>query len=93
MTKDSELEELRLLCRMCNTEWIEKRQSGYLVRYEKDNNYLINRNDPEKKKYFRCSHFGSRSKMARLPVRSVMKIKKGMNKMTVDSMGGHCSER
>jgi len=71
----NELEELRILCRKCNTEWIEKRPKGYFVRYEKDNNYLINRNEPEKKRYFRCPHCGSQSKIARLPVRSVMKVK------------------
>ncbi|GAI51560.1 unnamed protein product [marine sediment metagenome] len=66
-------EELRLLCRTCNMEWIEKRPKGYFVRYGKDNNYLINRDNPEERKYFKCPHCGSRSKIARLPVKSVTK--------------------
>lgn len=69
------LEKLRLLCRKCNKEWIEERPMGYLVRYEKNNNYLINRNDPEEKKYFRCPNCKSRRKISRLAVKPVLKIK------------------
>jgi hypothetical protein len=71
----NELEELRVLCREGNTEWIEKRPKGYFVIYEKGNNYLIHRNDAEKKEYLRCSNCGSQSKIARLPLKSVMKVK------------------
>lgn len=67
-------EKLRLLCRKCNTDWIEERPMGYLVRYKKDNNYLINR-EYGHKKYFKCPKCGSRSKISRLPVVDVMRLK------------------
>ncbi len=67
------LEKLRLLCRKCGKEWIEERPLGFLVRCEKDNNYLVDRDDPEKKKYFRCPNCKSRSKIARLSVKQIMR--------------------
>ena len=67
------LEKLRLLCRKCGTEWTEDRMLGYLVRYEKDNNYLVDRDNPEKKEYFECPKCESRSEIARLSVKQMMR--------------------
>jgi hypothetical protein len=61
-------EELRLLCRNCNTEWIEERPIGHCVRYEKDNNYLIKRGGSyQNRKFFTCPKCHAHSKIARLP--------------------------
>lgn len=70
--KDKEIinrtEELRLLCRNCNTEWTEERPNGYYVRSEPDNNYLIQPGDDYKnRKLFTCPKCHAHTKIARLP--------------------------
>jgi len=60
--------EVRLLCRNCNTEWVESVEKGTYVRYEKDNNYMIKKgNSFEKRKFFNCPKCGAHTKIARLP--------------------------
>ena len=62
--------DVRLLCRSCNHDWIEKIERGFYVRYEKDNNFLINKDDANKRrKFFVCPSCGSKKKIARLPVK------------------------
>jgi len=72
MKKDKEevtTYEVRLLCRNCETDWIENVEKGVYVRYEKDNNYMIKADDSNKKrKYFTCPKCGARKKIARLPL-------------------------
>ena len=59
--------EVRLLCRNCNTEWVESIEKGTHVRYEKDNNYMIKiGNSFEKRKFFNCPKCGTHTKIARL---------------------------
>ena len=59
--------EVRLLCRNCNTEWVESVEKGTYVRYEKDNNYMIKiGNSFEKRKFFNCPKCGAHKKIARL---------------------------
>jgi Zn finger protein HypA/HybF involved in hydrogenase expression len=61
--------EVRLLCRNCETDWIEDIDKGNYVRYEKDNNYMIKADDSyENRKYFTCPKCGSNKKIARLPL-------------------------
>ena len=61
--------EVRLLCRNCETDWIENVEKGTYVRYEKDNNYMIKADDSNKKrKYFKCPKCGASTKIARLPL-------------------------
>jgi len=61
-------EELRLICNKCNGEWVEKRPFGYYVRYEKGNNFLINRHSPYDKKLFECPRCKNQTNIGRLPV-------------------------
>ena len=59
--------EVRLLCRNCNTDWVESVEKRTYVRYEKDNNYMIKIGDSfENRKNFNCPKFGARTKIARL---------------------------
>lgn len=59
--------EVRLLCRNCNTEWVESVEKGTYVRYEKDNNYMIKIGISfEKRKFFNCPKCGAHTKIARL---------------------------
>jgi hypothetical protein len=61
--------DVRLLCRNCETDWIEKIEKGIYVRYEKDNNYLIKADDShENKILFECPKCGAHTKIARLPL-------------------------
>ena len=61
--------DVRLFCRSCENDWKEEIDKGIFVRYEKDNNYMIGKGEPEKnKKYFRCPSCGSSKKIARLPL-------------------------
>jgi len=67
--------EVRLLCRNCDKEWIENVEKGYYIRYEKDNNYLIKREDSYKnRKLFTCPECGAHNKIARLPIKKVSKV-------------------
>jgi len=63
-----ELEKLRLMCNKCGKEWMEKRPFGYYVRYEKGNNFLINRHIPYDKKLFECPGCKNQKSIGRLPV-------------------------
>ena len=59
--------EVRLLCRNCETDWIENVEKGTYVRYEKDNNYMIKADDSyENRMYFECPKCGANKKIARL---------------------------
>ncbi len=61
--------EIRLLCRNCNKEWVETIDKGTYIRYEKDNNYMIKKDDSYKnRKYFSCPKCGANKKIARLPL-------------------------
>ena len=60
--------EVRLLCRNCNTDWVESVEKGTYVRCEKDNNYMIKIGDLfENRKFFNCPKCGAHTKIARLP--------------------------
>ena len=62
-------EKLRLLCRNCNKEWIDERPTGYHIRSEPGNNYLVSREASDKtRKYFTCPECNSKDKIARLPL-------------------------
>ena len=62
--------DVRLFCRNCEHDWIEKVDRGIYIRCEKDNNFMINRLDPKKKrKFFKCPSCGARKKIARLPTK------------------------
>ncbi len=62
--------EVRLLCRNCEHDWIEELDKGLHIRYEKDNNYMIQAGDSYKnRKYFTCPKCGANKKIARLPVK------------------------
>ncbi len=59
--------EVRLLCRNCNTEWVESIEKGTYVRYEKDNNYMIKIGISfEERKFFNCPKCGAHTKISRL---------------------------
>ncbi len=61
--------EVRLLCRNCNKDWIKDVEKGMYIRYEKDNNYMIKADDPNRKKIlFKCPKCGANKKIARLPL-------------------------
>jgi RNase P subunit RPR2 len=61
--------EVRLLCRNCDTNWIENIEKGFYVRYEKDNNYMIKAGDSYKNRIlFECPKCGAHKKIARLPL-------------------------
>ena len=64
-------ERLRLICNKCNKEWMEKRPVGYHVRYEKNNNFLINQHSPYDKKLFKCPKCKSKKNIGRLSVTNV----------------------
>jgi DNA-directed RNA polymerase subunit RPC12/RpoP len=58
---------VRLLCRNCNTDWVESVEKGTYVRCEKDNNYMIKIGDLfENRKFFNCPKCGTHTKIARL---------------------------
>jgi len=60
---------VKLRCRNCNEEWIQDMETGTYVRYEKNNNYMIRRDDKQKKKKrFTCPKCGAHTKIARLPL-------------------------
>ena len=62
--------DVRLLCRNCDHDWIEKVKRGVYVRCEKDNNYMIERGESYKKrKFFTCPDCGAHKKIARFPIR------------------------
>ena len=62
--------DVRLLCRNCEHEWIEKVKRGMYIRCEKDNNFMIDKDDAKKKrKLFTCPDCGAHKKIARLPVK------------------------
>jgi len=59
---------VKLLCRNCNTDWIEVVEKGTYIRYEKDNNYMIKIGDSsDKRKFFICPKCGANTKISRLP--------------------------
>jgi DNA-directed RNA polymerase subunit M/transcription elongation factor TFIIS len=61
--------DIRLLCRNCEKDWIEKIDKGIYIRSEKDNNYMIKRGDTYKKrKLFTCPKCGAHNKIARRPL-------------------------
>ena len=60
--------KVRLFCRNCKKDWIENVKKGTYVRYEKDNNYMINAEDPSNKMLFECPKCGAHKKIARLPL-------------------------
>lgn len=61
--------KVRLFCRKCQSDWIENVEKGTYVRYEKDNNYMIQiREDYKKRKNFKCPKCGAHKKIARLPL-------------------------
>jgi transcription initiation factor IIE alpha subunit len=72
MKKDEEEDttyEVRLLCRNCETDWIENVEKGTYVRCEKDNNYMIKADDSYKNRMlFECPKCGAHTKIARLPL-------------------------
>jgi len=59
-------EKIKLVCRNCNTEWTEIRPKGYYIRYEKGNNYLINRRNSKIIKYFKCPNCDAIRNIGRL---------------------------
>jgi Zn finger protein HypA/HybF involved in hydrogenase expression len=61
--------EVKLLCRNCEHDWIEEIDKGIYVRYEKDNIFMIKKDEPSKKKNFVCPNCGANKKIARLPMR------------------------
>ena len=66
-------ERLRLICNKCGKEWMEKRPAGYYVRYEKSNNFLINRHIPHDKKLFKCPKCKSQRNIGRLSLTKILK--------------------
>ena len=66
-------ERLRLICNKCNKEWMEKRPAGYYVRYEKNNNFLINRHSPYDKKLFKCPKCKCKKNIRRLSLNKIAK--------------------
>jgi hypothetical protein len=62
--------KVRLLCRNCDTEWIEDVEKGIYIRYEKDNNYMIKPGDLyENRKLFKCPKCRANKKIARLSLK------------------------
>ena len=68
-------EKLRLICNKCGKDWMELRPKGYYVRYEKDNNFLINRHSPYDKKLFKCPKCKRKKKIGRLSLFQFIKNK------------------
>lgn len=68
----NEREDIQLICHKCGKEWIEQRPKGYVVRYTRGTNFLINRCNPEEKKFFKCPDCHSR-KIGRLAVKKIRK--------------------
>jgi hypothetical protein len=67
--EESDTYEVRLMCRNCNNDWIQKIEKGIYIRYEKDNNYMIKAGDSyEDKSLFKCPKCSARDKIARLPL-------------------------
>lgn len=66
-------EKLRLVCNKCNEDWVEKRPFGYYVRYEKGNNFLINRHSPYDKKLFECPRCKNQKNIGRLSLTKILK--------------------
>lgn len=71
----NEPEKLWLICNKCGKDWIELRPKGYYVRYEKDNNFLINRHSPHDKKLFKCPKCKRKKNIGRLPLVKTIKNK------------------
>ncbi|MEF8848823.1 MAG: hypothetical protein V5A68_06790 [Candidatus Thermoplasmatota archaeon] len=72
MTEDEENEPylVKLFCRKCEHEWEKEIDRGIFVRCEKDNNYMIGKDEPyQKRKYFNCPNCGANKKIARLPLK------------------------
>ena len=67
-------EELRLVCRSCNWEWIKIRPKGYYVRYTKGNNYLVNRHFPNMIEYFECPNCGNTRGIGRLTAGKIFRL-------------------
>lgn len=63
----NEPERLRLICNKCGKDWTELRPKGYYVRYEENNNFLINRRSPHDKKLFKCPKCRRKKNIGRLP--------------------------
>ena len=62
--------EVKLLCRNCDHEWVERIKKGTYVRYERDNNYMIDKDESyENRKFFKCPNCGAHKKIARLPLK------------------------
>ena len=60
---------VRLLCRNCDEDWVEEVDKGIYVRCEKDNNYMMGKDDSYKDhKLFTCPKCGAHTKIARLPL-------------------------
>lgn len=74
MKKEEEDEEetylVKLLCRNCDHQWEQEINKGIYVRYEKDNNYMIKKDESGKKrKYFKCPNCGANKKIARSSIK------------------------
>ena len=60
---------VRMLCRSCETDWVEEVEKGTYVRCEKDNNYKIKKDASYKdRKLFSCPKCSASKKIARLPL-------------------------
>ncbi|GAH79030.1 unnamed protein product, partial [marine sediment metagenome] len=53
-------EELRLVCRKCNHDWVETRPKGYCIRYNHKGNFLVNIKDKTDVRFFKCPKCGER---------------------------------
>lgn len=70
-----EPEKLRLICNKCGNDWVELRPEGYYVRYEKNNNFLINQYSPYNKKLFKCPKCKRKKNIGRLSLVKAVKNK------------------
>ena len=73
----NEPEKLRLICNKCGKDWTELRPKGYHVRYEKDNNFLINQCSPYDRKPFKCPKCKRKKNIRRLSLIKTIKNKQG----------------
>lgn len=67
--EEKQFYEVKLQCRNCEHIWEEEIDRGIYIRYEKDNNYMIKRDEPSKKKYFVCPNCGANKKISRLTLK------------------------